>query len=245
MDTGYFITGTDTDCGKTLVTLGLMQRFQSEGFAVIGMKPVASGSELTSAGLRNGDAVQILKQSTIKPAYELVNPYAFEPAIAPHLAAKNSGREIEIPVIEASHRKLCLTADRVLVEGVGGWHVPLSDRYLLADLAVALALPVIMVVGLRLGCINHSLLTQDAIKASGCRLVGWVANTVDPTIQEFDGNLQTLQQRLSVPLLGVVPYLERVNPHEVAKHLQLPVLDRDSCDSDKGQAGNRPMISLS
>jgi len=245
MNTGYFITGTDTNCGKTVVTLGLMQRFQSEGFAVIGMKPVASGSEWTPAGLRNGDAVQILKQCTNKPAYELVNPYAFEPAIAPHLAARNSGREIEIPLIEACHRKLFQAADRVLVEGVGGWHVPLSDDHMLADLAVVLALPVIMVVGMRLGCINHSLLTQDAIKASGCRLAGWVANTVDPAMQEFDGNLQTLQQRLSAPLLGVVPYLERINPHAVAKHLQLMVFDGESFESAKGQAGNRPMISLS
>jgi len=245
VDSGYFITGTDTDCGKTVVTLGLMQRFQSEGFSVAGMKPVASGSEWTSAGLRNGDAMQILKQSTIQAEYGWVNPYAFEPAIAPHLAAQKSGCEIDIRVIEERCFKLSQTADKVLVEGVGGWHVPLSDHSLLGDLAAALAMPVIMVVGMRLGCINHSLLTRDAIKASGCRLVGWVANTVDPTMREFEGNLQTLKQRLAEPLLGVVPNLQRINPQQVAKHLQLPVSGEESCDGPQGQAGNRPTISLS
>jgi len=223
MGASYFITGTDTDCGKTIITLGFMQRFQSEGVVVTGMKPVASGSERTSSGLINGDAAQILKQSTNQPDYEWVNPYAFEPAIAPHLAAQACGREIDIQVIMACYRKLSKTADIVLVEGVGGWHVPLSDHCLLADLPVVMNTPVIMVVGMRLGCINHSLLTQDAIRAAGCNLVGWVANTVDPTMREFEGNLQTLKQRIAAPLLGVVPYLKTTNPQEVAQYLRLPI----------------------
>jgi len=245
MATGYFITGTDTDCGKTVITLGLMQRFRSEGFSVAGMKPVASGCEWTSAGLRNGDAVRILQQSTVQPAYGLVNPYAFEPAIAPHLAAQESGREIDIRLIEERYLTLSQEVEMVVMEGVGGWYVPLSDHSLLADLAIALAMPVVLVVGMRLGCINHALLTWHAIESSGCRLAGWVANSVDPAMRAFDGNLQTLRQRLRAPLLGVVPYLERIDPHEVAKHLQLPGSAGERNDAAPGQAGNRPINSLS
>ena len=222
MAQGYFITGTDTDCGKTVITLGLMQRLQSEGFSVAGMKPVASGSEWTSAGLRNSDALRILRQGSIQLDYGSINPYAFEPAIAPHLAARQCVREIEITVIRENYLKLAQSADKVLVEGVGGWLVPLSDLCLLSDLAAALALPVVMVVGMRLGCINHSLLTQAAIIASGCRLAGWVANSVEPNMAAFEGNLQTLQQRVEAPLLGVVPHLEEVDPSAVASYLQVP-----------------------
>ena len=243
--TGYFITGTDTDCGKTVVTLGLMQRLQTEGLSVAGMKPVASGSEWTSTGLRNGDAMQLLSQSSIQPEYGWVNPYTFAPAIAPHLAAQKSGQEIDIRLIKESYIRLSQAVDMVLVEGVGGWHVPLSDNCLLADLAVALGLPVIMVVGMRLGCINHSLLTRDAIKASGCRLVGWVANSVDPKMQEIEGNLLTLQQRLKIPLLGVVPYLNQIHPRKVAEQLRLPVSDGLGVKRTRGQAGNLPANSLS
>lgn len=223
MEPGYFITGTDTDCGKTVITLGLMQHLQSEGFSVVGMKPVASGSEWTTAGLRNGDATQIQKQGSTQLEYGWINPYAFEPAIAPHLAAQQCGQEIDIQLIKEHYLKLAQTADKVLVEGVGGWLVPLSDSCLLPDLAVALALPVVMVVGMRLGCINHSLLTQDTIAASGCRLAGWVANTVEPEMAEFEANLQTLRHRLAAPLFGVVPYLDNADPHAVARHLRLPL----------------------
>ena len=222
MPAGYFITGTDTDCGKTVVTLGLMQCLQSAGLSVVGMKPVASGARQSAAGLRNSDALQIQQQGSVRADYAWINPYAFEPAIAPHLAAHRCGQEIDIRVIRQNYLKLVQLADRVLVEGVGGWQVPLSARCMLADLASMLALPVIMVVGMRLGCINHSLLTRDAIDASGCGLVGWVANTVDPEMAEFEGNLQTLEKLLAAPLLGVVPYLANPTAHQVASYLNLP-----------------------
>ncbi|MCB1761673.1 MAG: dethiobiotin synthase [Gammaproteobacteria bacterium] len=222
MVSGYFITGTDTGCGKTLVTLGLMQRLQLAGLRVAGMKPVASGAARVAGELRNDDATQIQTQSSGDADYGLVNPYVFEPAIAPHLAARQSGREIEIAEIEACYRKLAVGADRLLVEGVGGWLVPLSDDCLLSDLAVRLRLPVIMVVGMRLGCINHSLLTQDGINGSGCHLIGWVANRIDPGMSSFDDNIATLQQRIAAPLLGVLPHLDRPDPLRVVKHLQLP-----------------------
>lgn len=222
MDRGYFITGTDTECGKTVITLGLMRVLQSAGLSVNGMKPVAAGAVRTAAGLINEDAQRIQRQCSIQMEYGLINPYIFEPPIAPHLAARGSGVRIDIRVIVDCYLKLAQSVDRVLVEGVGGWMVLLGDSTLLPDLALALDLPVIIVVGMRLGCINHSLLTLNAINASGCRLAGWVANSVDPQMAEFDGNLQTLQQRIEAPLLGVVPFLQSTDSASVARYLRLP-----------------------
>lgn len=222
MDRGYFITGTDTECGKTVITLGLMQCLQSAGLSVNGMKPVASGARRAAAGMINDDALRIRQQSSGLSDYSLINPYVFEPAIAPHLAAHYSGVRIDIRVIRETYQKLAQSSDRVLVEGVGGWRVPLNDTNLVSDLAIALELPVIMVVGMRLGCINHSLLTLEAINTSGCRLTGWVANCVDSKMVELEGNLETLQQRITAPLLGVVPYLENTDPVAVARYLRLP-----------------------
>jgi dethiobiotin synthetase len=205
---GYFITGTDTDCGKTEVALGLMQRLQASGHIVLGMKPVASGAARTADGLRNADAVRIQQQASFSVAYELVNPYAFAPPIAPHLAAAQVGVKIELSRIEACFRTLAGQADYALVEGVGGWRVPLSQGLEISDLAAALGLPVILVVGLRLGCINHAVLSAESIRASGARLAGWVANLVDPEMLEPQSNLISLRQCIPAPLLGFIPYLD-------------------------------------
>ncbi|MGD8911067.1 MAG: dethiobiotin synthase [Chromatiales bacterium] len=224
MTKGLFITGTDTDCGKTEITLGLMQALQQRGERVLGMKPVASGAEETTEGLRNEDALRIRMQGGSELPYTWINPFAYAPPIAPHLAAESSGRPIELQLIADLFERLTARAERVLVEGVGGWQVPLTGEATVADLALRLELPVVLVVGMRLGCINHALLTDASIRQSGARLLGWVANQVDPRMASFEGNLRTLRERLSAPCLGVVPWLERPSPAAVGEYLNLPHL---------------------
>ena len=219
MSKGVFITGTDTGCGKTEVTLGLMRALQNRGEQVVGMKPVASGAEQTSHGLRNEDALSIQSQGSLTLPYDRVNPFAYEPPIAPHLAAESAGRPIDLSRIAEAYRYLTTMAQRVIVEGVGGWCVPLGDRDSVADLAARLELPVILVVGMRLGCINHALLTQQAIRQSGVELVGWVGNQVEPDMASFEGNLETLKRRMRAPCLGVVPWLAQPSPQAVAAFL--------------------------
>ncbi len=221
MAKGYFITGTDTECGKTEITLGLMQLLQHSGHSVLGMKPVASGAVPTKDGLRNDDALRIQRQASLPLSYDLVNPFAFEPPIAPHLAAQQAGVDIKFGQIMECHRELSSRADRVLVEGVGGWRVPLGGDGALSDLALTLNLPVILVVGMRLGCINHALLTVESIEDSGIKMVGWVANMVDPEMSEQAANIATLKQEIGVHCLGVVPHMSQPTAQAVAERLQL------------------------
>jgi dethiobiotin synthetase len=208
----YFITGTDTGVGKTWATLALMKALQNKGEAVVGMKPVASGCQNTSEGLRNDDAVRILKQSssrgdqTIK--YKTVNPYAFEQVIAPHIAAELAGIVIDIEKIAGEFNTLKKEADTVVVEGVGGWCVPLGDHTMLADLVNRLGLPVILVIGLRLGCINHTLSTVRAIEADGAKIHGWITSQLVPDYASLKQTMTTLQTRIDAPLLGRLPYME-------------------------------------
>lgn len=223
MGQGYFITGTDTECGKTEVTLGLMARLQAKGKRVVGMKPVASGATNSSQGLLNEDARRLQEQSSFDPEYRLLNRYVFEPPIAPHLAARQAGVTIELPLIRDDFMALQRNSDLVVVEGVGGWRVPLNQRQSVADLALALGLPVILVVGLRLGCINHALLSAESIVACGADLCGWVANRVDPDMLWTEENIATLQRMMGAPLLGRVPHLQPVTAAAAAACLQLPV----------------------
>jgi dethiobiotin synthetase len=203
---GVFVTGTDTGVGKTRVAVCLLQIFASAGLQAVGMKPVASGSVQTTDGLRNEDAVALrAAASTLRP-YELVNPYAFIPPIAPHLAAAEAGVTIELTRILTAFNQLSAGSDVVVVEGVGGWQVPLSDSFGIPDLAKALALPVIVVVGLRLGCLNHALLSTRAIREDGMKLAGWVANGIDPGFDRRAGNLATLKQAIQAPLWGEIPW---------------------------------------
>lgn len=199
---GLFVTGTDTGCGKTEIALGLMGALQAQGLRVAGMKPVASGSELTDSGWRNEDAVRLRARTSFDVPYDWVNPYAFEPPIAPHLAAEEAGVAIDLERIAALFGALADRADLVVVEGVGGWLVPLGPGSTVADLPLRLGVPVLLVVGLRLGCINHTLLTAEGIRASGARLLGWVANQVDPGMARVEANVRSLEDRLGVPLLG-------------------------------------------
>jgi dethiobiotin synthetase len=188
------------------------------------MKPVASGCARTDAGLRNADAQQLLEIGSRAVDYDVVNPYAFEPPIAPHLAASEAAVEIDLARIQEAYRGLQASADCVVVEGVGGWKVPLGPDLMLADLATLLKLPVILVVGVRLGCLNHALLSAESIQASGRPLLGWVANRIDPAMLAVEQTIAALSKRLSARCLGVVPWLSEPTPTAVAAHLDVGVL---------------------
>jgi dethiobiotin synthetase len=219
MTRGYFVTGTDTGVGKTSVSLGLMQLLQSQGHVVTGMKPVASGCRATPAGLVNDDALKLQAQASFSVPYQQVNPYAFERPVAPHLAAREQGVTIELPVIEQALDALTEAADRVVVEGVGGWLVPINMTQTMADVALVMALPVVLVVGVRLGCINHALLTAAAIESSGAAFAGWVANRLDPGCETVDETVAALRERLAAPCLGDLHYAQ--NEGLMAEQLRL------------------------
>jgi len=206
MTRGFFITGTDTGVGKTAVSLGLMRALQAQGHTVVGMKPVASGCHAGASGLENDDALRLQGCSSFAVEYSQVNPYAFEPAIAPHLAARTNGASIHIPVISNRFRELAAGADFVVVEGVGGWLVPIDAERTMQDVAIDLGLPVVLVVAMRLGCLNHALLTAAAIHQSGLRLAGWVANRVDPHCQHVDELVTALGERLPAALLADIGF---------------------------------------
>jgi dethiobiotin synthetase len=216
---GYFVTGTDTGIGKTRVSTGLLKALAKSGLTTVGMKPVASGAEMTQHGLRNQDALALQSAASLKRPYGLVNPYCFAPPVAPHLAAREVGVEIGLKTILDAYVGLCRDADAVVVEGVGGWQVPLSDELTLPDLARALGLPVVLVVGMRLGCLNHALLTARALRADGLRLAGWVANAIAPDFQRADENLATLRTALGAPLLGRLPHAPGMGAQEAAAAL--------------------------
>lgn len=199
-----FITGTDTEIGKTWVASALIRHLVETGYSVACMKPVASGCEVTEAGLRNDDAMRLMDQSNVKLPYDHVNPFAYEPAIAPHIAAREAGRPIDIDRI--SRLAKAIEADYLVVEGVGGWCVPLGESTMLADMARATAEEVIIVVGMRLGCINHALLTAAQIMREGMLIKGWIANHVDPEMHVQSENLATLQSLMPCPMLGVLPW---------------------------------------
>jgi dethiobiotin synthetase len=226
MSPSYFIAGTDTDIGKTTIAAGLLHAARLNGLSTLGAKPVASGCDVTPKGLRNSDALALMAQSSVKMTYDEINPIAFEPAIAPHLAAREADVAISVSGLLAAMRKvLDKGADFTLIEGAGGWRVPLSGQANLSDLAMALKLPVILVVGVRLGAINHALLTAEAIARDGLQLAGWVANIIEPKTSRLEENLASLAERLPAPCLGRVPYLKAVSAEAVAEYLQLDLLD--------------------
>jgi dethiobiotin synthetase len=204
---GVFVTGTDTEIGKTFCSRLLMIALQQRGLSVAGMKPVASGGEYRNGELVNDDALQLQQQSDRDLPYEWVNPYVFEPPIAPHLAAIQAGKVIEAELIRGSFSRLQQQSDQVIVEGVGGWRVPLSDTLSVSDLPVLLDLPVVLVVGMRLGCLNHALLTIESIQQAGIKVAGWIANSIDPEFDVPQDNLQTLKSRLDAPCLALIPHL--------------------------------------
>lgn len=196
-----------------------MSSLQERGLRVVGMKPVASGCISTPDGLRNDDAQRILSQGSLRLHYEEVNPVALEPAIAPHIAARAASTEISLDRLVSGYRALEMRADCCVVEGVGGWLVPLNERDSLADLVSRLGIPVILVVAIRLGCLNHALLTAQSIAAHGVTLLGWVANAVAPDETEVEANIASLVRRIDAPLVGVIPFLENLSASALSRHL--------------------------
>ncbi len=216
----FFITGTDTGVGKTFVTCALLYTLKAQGIAAIGMKPIAAGGEMTPDGLNNEDVEALHLASVVKLQREDLNCYLLSEPIAPHIAATNEDIDIDLDVIRQRFDQLAELADVVLVEGVGGFIVPLGDNINTADLAQDLDLPVILVVGMRLGCLNHALLTQEAILARGLTLAGWVANQIDPHMAELDANIEALEERIRAPLLGVIEWQKQPDAESIS--LDLP-----------------------
>ncbi|WP_432472179.1 dethiobiotin synthase [Amphritea sp. HPY] len=217
-----FVAGTDTDVGKTLVAAGLLQAANNRGLKTVAVKPVAAGCEQTEDGLRNADALLLQQTASLKISYEQVNPIALEPAIAPHIAAQQLGRRLDADRMAALCRGVMMQpADLVVIEGAGGWRVPLNSRQTLADLPKQLKVPVVLVIGMKLGCISHALLTVEAIVKDGLRLAGWVANRIDPDMSCYQENLDTLKGMLSAPLLGEIPVLNDTSPKTVADYLDI------------------------
>ena len=226
MNPAYFITGTDTDVGKTTVAAGLLFAAREAGLTTAAGKPVGSGCEQTPKGLRNADALALMAECSLPLTYNEVNPVAFEPAIAPHIAAREVGVTLTVEsLLPPMQAILAKQAQFTLIEGAGGWRVPLSGQDSLSGLAQVLDLPVILIVGVRLGCISHALLTAEAIARDGLQLAGWVANIIGPKTSRLEENLATLAERLPAPCLGRVPRLKSATAQAVAEHLQLDLLD--------------------
>jgi dethiobiotin synthetase len=223
----YFVTGTDTGVGKTLVSCALLHAIAAQDRRVAGFKPVAAGCDENE---QNEDALALCAASSVSLACEQINPYCFAPAIAPHLAADFSGMRIELSYILDAYRELAAQADEIVVEGAGGFLVPLNERQDSADLAQQLNLPVILVVGMRLGCLNHALLTMRAIAGSGLKCAGWVANVVEQGMPALQQNIDTLRERIDAPLLGVVPYMEKPDAHVLAELLDVGLLNKGEDD---------------
>lgn len=218
----FFITGTDTEVGKTTVSCGILANARSQGLRTAAIKPVAAGCEESPDGPRNDDALGLQAVVTLEMPYHQVNPVALMPAVAPHIAAAEAGKRLSADRLAGFCRGVLMqSVDLVVIEGAGGWRVPLNERETFADVAKELDCAVILVVAMRLGCLNHALLSAEAIYRDGLRLAGWVANSVDPDMPRLEENIATLRDRLAAPCLGVVPRLADPTPELVGQHLQL------------------------
>ena len=222
MYAGYYVTGTDTAVGKTLVCTALLHRLRADGGSAVGMKPVASGCVLTKDGWRNDDALQLQAASAPSPDYALLNPYALPDATAPQIAAQTAGIQVRLEPILDAYGTLAASADAVVVEGVGGWLAPLADGLEQAQLASALQLPVILVVSMKLGCLNHARLTERAITADGLQLAGWVGNRAEADVDFFEDYFVLVRRMLQSPCLGLFPHDADGTPASFASHLRLP-----------------------
>jgi len=218
----YYITGTDTGIGKSVASAALLHALRARGLRAVGMKPVASGCEATAAGWRNEDALMLQQASDPTPAYSDVNPFALPHPLAPELAAADAGIAIELTPILEAHARLAALAEAVVVEGVGGWAAPLTATLDQLDMVRALKLPAVLVVGLRLGCINHARLTARALVADGVELAGWIANDIDPAMARADDNFAILQRVLPAPCWGRLPHAPSPDPRALSRHLHIP-----------------------
>ena len=216
---GVFVTGTDTGVGKSLVSAALLHALSRRHPRVVGMKPIAAGTEWVNGVLANDDVLALRAASTITVPADLDNPVLLHDPVSPHIAAARVGLTVDVAHIADCYRALAALADAVVVEGAGGFMVPLSPIETGADLAAALCLPVVLVVGLRLGCLNHALLTAEAIRARGLHLAGWVANHIDVSMLAQGENIDFLAQQLKAPLLATIPFLSRVDPRHVVMEL--------------------------
>ncbi|WP_065649809.1 dethiobiotin synthase [Pantoea eucrina] len=219
----WFITGTDTEVGKTVASGALLQAASAAGLRTAGYKPVASGCEMTAEGVRNSDALTLQRYSSVPLRYEQVNPLAFMEPTSPHIVSAEEGRPIDFAQLSAGLRALETQAEWLLVEGAGGWFTPLSETQTYADWVIAEQLPVILVVGVKLGCINHAMLTAAAIKASGVPLAGWIANDIQPPGKRHHEYIASLRQRIGAPFLGEIPWLASAAEQATCAHyLTLP-----------------------
>ncbi|WP_295930641.1 dethiobiotin synthase [uncultured Xanthomonas sp.] len=216
----FYVTGTDTGIGKTIASTALLHALRARGQRAVGMKPVASGCTREADGWRNEDALALQEASTPRPRYDDLNPYALPLPLAPELAAADAGVQLELAPIAAAFDRLRAQADVVVVEGVGGWAAPLSATLDQADLARALRLPVVLVVGLRLGCLNHARLSAAAIAADGLQCIGWIGNEIDPAMERIDDNMAMLRARLPMPCWGRLPYRPQPQAEQLAAQLQ-------------------------
>jgi dethiobiotin synthetase len=219
-----FVTGTDTGVGKTRVAATLCRALAARGARVAAMKPVASGCTLTPEGLRNDDALTLLAAMNVRAPYSEVNPYAFAPAIAPHIAAQEAGVDIDFDVLDRAYGRLKLRSQVLIVEGAGGWLAPLDATRGFADLAAHWQMDVVLVVGMRLGCLNHALLTAESIERRGLRLRGWVANSIDPAVERLAENISSLQSRISAPCLGIFSFEPQADPGALTQALAVNAL---------------------
>ncbi|ADM98008.1 dethiobiotin synthetase [Dickeya dadantii 3937] len=220
----WFVTGTDTEVGKTVASVALLQAARQAGYRTAGYKPVASDCEVTPQGIRNGDALQLQANSSVVLPYDAVNPIAFLEPTSPHIVSAVEKRPIAFSTLSDGLRALERQADWVLVEGAGGWFTPLSERHTFADWVREETLPVILVVGVKLGCINHAMLTALAVRQAGLRLAGWIANVVQPPGRRHQAYLQTLQERIPAPMLGEIPYLSLPIQQDIGDYLNITLL---------------------
>ncbi|HHF2853350.1 TPA: dethiobiotin synthase [Vibrio diabolicus] len=220
----FFIAGTDTDVGKTVASKAILQALAAKGLNTIGYKPVAAGSDKTEAGWRNSDALHLQAAATLDVAYDDVNPYALELPASPHIAAKHEHVEIKYELLSEKLAQHKQQADVVLVEGAGGWRVPVSDTDCLSTWVQAEQLPVVLVVGIKLGCLSHALLTAESIKADGLNLVGWVANRVNPGTEHYADIIEMLEARIGAPKLGEIPYIPSAKRKELGKYINVESL---------------------
>lgn len=221
---GFFITGTDTHVGKTVVTAGLVEAFSRRNIKAVGLKPIATGGKKKKQGMRCVDAERIMSSAKIELPYETVNPYCFPPPVSPHIAAAEAGINIEIPTVVNAVKEAAKHADYVVVEGVGGWKVPINDTETIADLAAALKLPIVIVVAIRLGCISHASLTIECVRHHGLDVAGWVANLMDLDLEHVPDVINSVNHAVGAPMLGIIPPQRKVSVENTAPHLNVDLL---------------------